>query len=79
MIAATVSRAVAASSLTPEEVATRAGMTRARLAHELEDGPPLDVAELVNVADALNVTPEVFFRADPHSSGRETWRMQSRT
>jgi len=67
-IAATVMRAVTASSLTTAEVAERAGMTRSRLSRKLDGDVPLDVAELVNVADALGLTPEAFFRIDTPSS-----------
>lgn len=69
-IAATVSRAVAASSLSATEVAARAGMSRSRLSRKLGGGVPLDVAELVGVADALGLTPEVFFPSNlPRSDG----------
>jgi len=63
-IAATVSSAVESSPLTPEEVAKRAGITCSRFSRKLDGGDPLDVAELANVADALGVTPEVFFQVD---------------
>jgi len=68
MIAATVSRAVESSSMAPEEVAARAGMTCSQLSRKLDGSVALDVAELANVADALGVTPEVFFRADSNQN-----------
>jgi len=58
---------VAASSLATTEMVTRAGLGHTRFSRQPDGDMPLNVAELVNVADVLRLTSEVLFRATPYS------------